>query len=77
MHEMFRKVALLGILRSLLLTELQAYSMQFPNFQNELLTEFLKGALKLKENSQDRISNGVPYEEFTDLQTVAFTLGCF
>ena len=29
--------------------------------KNELLTKFHKGALKLKENFQEMISNGVPF----------------
>ena len=39
--------------------------------ENELLTKFLKYALKLAENSQEIISTEVPYQKFTDLQTAA------
>ena len=40
-------------------------------FQN-----FLKHALKLTENSQEIISNGVPYGELTDVQVLALGPGC-
>ena len=56
---------------------MQAYRIPFPNFQNELLTKFLEGALKLTENFQERISNGVLYQEFTDQQNVALSLRYF
>ena len=39
--------------------------------KNELLTKFLKRALKLTENVLEVISTEVPYENFTDLQTIA------
>ena len=66
----FQKVALLEISRSPLLTGVAVYRIQFPNFQKKLLTKFFKGALKLTVNFQEMISIGVPYQEFTDLQTV-------
>ena len=39
--------------------------------KNELLTKFLKRALKLTENVLEVISTEVPYGNFTDLQTIA------
>ena len=54
--------------------ELQASRIRCPN---ELITKFLKGALKLTENFQEMISNGVPYQEFIDPQVAALGLGCF
>ena len=44
--------------------------------KNELLTKFIKGALKFPENFQEVISNEVPYQKFTDLQTADFSLAC-
>ena len=32
---------------------------------------------KFTENFQEEISNGVPYQKFTDLQTAAFSFACF
>ena len=47
------------------------------NFQIfKTISKFLKDALKLTENSQEIISNGVPYGEFTDVQVLALGLGC-
>ena len=39
--------------------------------KNELLTKFLKRALKITENVLEVISTEVPYGNFTDLQTIA------
>ena len=47
-----------------------------PKFSKRTYTKFLKGVLKLTENSQEIICNGVPYQEFTDLQVLALGLGC-
>ena len=33
--------------------------------------------MRLKENFQEVISNGAPYQKFTDLQTTAFSLAWF
>ena len=75
---MFRKVALLEISRSPLLPRVAGLEYTFCNTtKNELLTKFHEGAFKLKENFQEVISNGVPYQKFTDLQTPAFSLACF
>ena len=41
------------------------------------MTKFLKGALKLTANFQKMISNGVPYQEFTDMQVAVLGRGCF
>ena len=73
---MFRKVSLLEILRSPLLTEVQAYSIEFVRFRKRT-PQFLKGALKLTENFQEVISNGFPYQKFTNLQNAAFSLDRF
>ena len=76
---MLRKVTLLEISRGPLLTEV-ACLLQYivcNASKIELLTKFLEGALKLTENFQDVISNGVPYQKFTDLHTAAFSLACF
>ena len=65
---MFRKVAFLDISRSHLLTGVAGlqYSICGAN-KNELLTKFLKCALK---NFQEVvISTEVSYQKFTDLQT--------
>ena len=75
---MFRKVALLEISRSSLLTRVASLPYSFCNATKyELLTKFLEGAFKFTENFQEVISNGVPYQKFTDLQTAAFSLVCF
>ena len=75
---MFRKVALLEISRSSLLTRVASLQYSFCNATKyELLTKFLEGAFKFTENFQDVISNGVPYQKFTDLKTAAFSLACF
>ena len=76
-HAMFRKVAFLEISRSFLLAgvvDLQCTV--YNSTKNELLTKFLKGALKFTENFGEVISNGVPYQKVTDLQTTAFSLAC-
>ena len=58
---MFRKVALLEISRSPLLTGITGLQCIVCNTtKNELLTKFLKATLKLTENFQDEISNVVP-----------------
>ena len=75
---MFRKVALLEILRSPLLPTVAGLQYTFCNATNyEILTEFLEGAFKPTDNFQEVISNGVPYQKCTDLQTAAFSLACF
>ena len=51
---MFRKVPFLEISRSLQSTVYNAT-------KSELLTKFVKDALKLTENFQEMISNGVPF----------------
>ena len=61
--------SLLQISRSLLLTgvaDFKVYYMVCNATKNELLTKFLKGALKLTENLQKVISNGFPHQKFTD-----------
>ena len=45
--------------------------------KNELLVKFVKGALKFTENFQELISNGFPYQKFTNLQTAAVSLASF
>ena len=57
---MFRKVALLEILKSPLLTGVQAYSSECEFFLKQT-PKLLKGALKLTENFEEVISNGAPY----------------
>ena len=67
---MFQKVAFLEISRSPLLTGVTGLQYTVCNAtKNELLTKFLKCALKLTENVQEVISTEVPYRKFTDLQT--------
>ena len=75
---MFRKVALLEISRSSLLTIVASLQYAFCNgTKYQLLTKFLEGAFTFTEDFQEVISNGIPYQKFTDLQTAAFTLACF
>ena len=75
---MFRKVALPEISRSPLLPRVADLQYTFCNAaKNELLTKFHEGAFKVKENFQEVICNGVPYQKFTDLQAATFTLACF
>ena len=75
---MFRRVAFLEILRSTLLTGLEGLQYTVCNAtKSELLTKFLKIDLKLTENFPQVVTNGVFYQKFTDLQTVAFSLACF
>ena len=75
---MFRKVALLEISRSSLLTGVASLQYTFCDATKyELLTKFLEGALKFTENFQEAIFNEVPYQKFTDLQTAAFSLARF
>ena len=58
----FRKVAFLEISKSPLLTVVAGLQSTVYNAtKNELLTKFVKGALKLIENFQEMISNGVPF----------------
>ena len=45
--------------------------------KGELVVKFLEGALKLTENFKEVISNGVPYQKLTNLQTAAVGLVCF
>ena len=69
---MFRKVAFPEISRSPLLTGVAGLQYSFCNATwNELLTMFLKCALKLIENFQEVISTEGPYQRLTDLQTAA------
>ena len=73
---MFRKVALLG--KRPLLPRVAGLQYTFCSAtKNELLTKFYEGAFKLTENFQEVISNEVPYQKLTDLQTAAFSLACF
>ena len=59
---MFRKVAFLEISKSVLLTAVAGLQLTVYNAtKNELLTKFVEGALKLTENFQEMISNGVPF----------------
>ena len=59
---MSRKVAFLEISKSPLLTAVAGLQSTVYNAtKNELLTKFVKGALKLTENFQEIISNGVPF----------------
>ena len=70
---MFRKVAFLEISRSHLLTGVAGLQYSVCNAtKNELLTKFLKCALKLTENVEEMISTEIPYQTFTDLQTYVF-----
>ena len=75
---MFRKVALPEISKSPHLPRVAGLQYTFCNAtKSELLTKFLEGPFKLTENFQEVIFNGVPFQKFTDLQTAAFSLGCF
>ena len=59
---MFQKVAFLEISKSPLLTVVAGLpSTVYNATKNELLTKFVKGALKLIENFQGMISKGVPF----------------
>ena len=59
---MFRKVAFIEISKSPLLTAVAGLqSTVYSATKNELLTKFVKGALKVTENFQEMISNGVPF----------------
>ena len=40
------------------------------------LTEY-NFKIKLTDNFREMTSNGIPYQEFTDLKVVALGLGCF
>ena len=75
---MFRQVAFLEISRSPLLTGVAGLQHTICKAtKNELLTKFLKCALKLTENFQEVISNGVPYQKFTDLKTAVSDMRVF
>ena len=77
---MFRKVAFLEISISPLLTAVAGLLTTVYNAtKNELLTKFVKGALKLTENFQEMIANGVPFSlsYYTVLQTKAFSRAGF
>ena len=72
------EISLLEISRSVLFSGVTCLQYIVSNASKiELLTRFFKGALKLTENFQEMISNGVPYQKFPDLQIVAFNLACF
>ena len=59
---MFRKVVFLEISRNPLLTAVaDLQSTVYNATKNEPLTKFVKGALKLTENFQEMISNGIPF----------------
>ena len=62
---MLRKVAFLEVLRSPLFKGVAGSLCKAT--KNELLTKFLKGALKVSENFQEVFSTGAPYQKFTDL----------
>ena len=77
---MFRKLAFLEISKSSLLTAVAGLQSTVYNAtKNELLTKFVKSALKLTENFQEVISNGVPFfvSYYTAPQTTAFSRACF
>ena len=77
MHGLSRKVALLEISRNPLLTRVVGLQYTFCDATiNELLTKFPEGAFKTKD-FQKVISNGVPCQKFTDLQTTALALRVF
>ena len=60
---MFRKVAFLEISKSPLLTVAAGLQSTVYNAsKNELLTKFVKRALKLTENFREIISNGAPFK---------------
>ena len=70
---MFQKVPFLEILRSPLLTGVAGLPYTVCNAtKNELLTKFLKFALKLTEKTQKVIPTEMPYQNFTFLQTATF-----
>ena len=67
-----RMVAFLEISRSPLLTAVAGLQYTVCNAtKNELFIKCLKGALRLTENFQEVISNGVPYQKFTGLHLSA------
>ena len=75
---MFRKAASLEMSRSPPLTGVAILKYTVCNAtKNKILTKLLKCALKLTENFQEVISNEVPYQKFTDLQTAALSVACF
>ena len=72
------EISLLEISRSVLFSGVTGLWYTVSNATEiELLTKFLKGTLKLTENFQKVISNGVPHQKFPDLQFAAFNLACF
>ena len=72
---MFRKVTLLEISKRPLLMVLTGLQYIVCNAaRNKYLTKFLKGVLKLPKKV---VSNMVPYQKYTDIQTAAFYLACF
>ena len=72
MHGMFRKVTLLEISRSLLVTGVAGLQYTVCNAtRNSLLTKLLKGVLKHIKNFQEVVSYKVPYQKYTDRQTAA------
>ena len=75
MHGIFRKVALLEISRGPLL--FAGWYTVCNATKNELPAKFLEDGLKRTENFQEVISNGMPYQEFIDLQTAEFSIACF
>ena len=59
---MFQRVVFLVISKSPLLTAVAGLQTKVHNAtKNELLTKFVKRALKLTENFREMISNGVPF----------------
>ena len=70
---MFQNVVFLEISRSPLLTGVAGLPHSVCNTtKNELLTKFIKCALKLTENVEEVISTEIPYQTFTYLQTYVF-----
>ena len=70
---MFQNVVFLEISRSPLLTGVAGLPHSVRNTtKNELLTKFIKCALKLTENVEEVISTEIPYQTFTYLQTYVF-----
>ena len=62
--------------KSPLLTGVAGLQYTISIFSKRFLKKFVKGPLKITENSQEKISNGVPCLEFTDVQVLALGLGC-
>ena len=53
---------------------MQAYSLQV---LKSLQSKFLKGLLKILENVQEELCNGVLFKQYADLQTTTFVLSWF